>query len=260
MNHPAATNREGWNLRTPFHANSEFYGLNDFLKGRCSLKRIETELCGAVQGRKLLHLQCHFGIDTLCWARRGAKATGVDFSSVAIGRARELARESGLEARFIEADVESLDGKMVAPADLVVSTYGALCWLQSLEGWAAGIAASLALGGRLVLVEFHPYLDLAFHGCVSGSNDYFSGAPSTKETSGTYADRTAPISYVQALWQHPTSEVITALLAAGLSIRSFREYPYCSYQIVPELQPGHDGYWYPKRNSVPFLYSIVAEK
>lgn len=254
-------NRAGWDRRTPFHVRSKFYGAEEFLQGTTTLKQIELDLCGEVAGRDLLHLQCHFGLDSLSWARRGARVTGIDFSPVALESARQLARAAKLEARFVEADATALGRLLAGGFDVAVSTYGALCWLPSLAGWATGIAASLRPGGRLVLVELHPFLDVVHAGCVSGAATYFAGEPAIKETSGTYADRHAQITYTQVLWQHPTSEVISALAGAGLRIEAFAEYPYCSYPIVPELRVERDGYWHPEGGArLPYLYSVVAEK
>lgn len=258
---PLDINRAAWNTRAPQHVDSEFYGVERFLDGELTLKWLERELCGSVAGLDLLHLQCHFGLDTLSWARLGARATGVDFSDEAIRQAANLARRSGLMTEFIEADVTRLPDALAARFDLVVSTYGALCWLPDLEAWAAQAARCLRPGGRIVVVEFHPVLDIVYNGCISRGRDYFCGAPRQVRSKGTYAKRDAPIEYSECLWQHPVSEPIARLIDAGFTIGHFAEHPFCSYPIVPELDLREGDYW---RSSVgdrlPFLYSIVAKR
>lgn len=254
-------NRNGWDLRTGVHLDSSFYDVEAFCKGGLTLKSPEQELSGRVKGLKLLHLQCHFGMDTLSWAHLGAEATGVDFSPAAIEAANRLSDETGIHARFVQADVQALGESFQHGFDIVVTTYGILCWLGDLDAWARSIRGSLKPGGRFILVEFHPLLDLLFDGMVSGHNHYFSTAePVSGATTGTYTDRDAPISYTEHRWQHPVSEVVSALLRTGLHITDMREYPYASYPVVSALDTQKDGLWYPTKEygRVPFMYSIVA--
>jgi SAM-dependent methyltransferase len=253
-------NRTGWDLRTPFHASSTFYALSNFRFGAITLCPPECELVGNVAGLRLLHLQCHFGLDTLSWARLGAVSTGVDFSPIALDRARLLSREIGVTANFVEADVQRLDDTFAGSFDLVVTSYGVLCWLSDLPGWAAGIRKSLRIGGRFVLVEYHPILDVLNNGKISGHKQYFGAGAHIEQACGTYADHSAPISYLQCRWQHPISEVMMALVNAGLSVAQFHEYPYSSYKLFPELDQQRNGVWYDSTNQSrkPFMYSIVA--
>lgn len=256
-----AVNIHAWDTRTPVHVESQFYDVPTFLTGTNTLKPLEIELCGDVQGLRLLHLQCHFGLDTLSWTRLGARASGVDFSPAAITAARRIADEIGSDAQFYVRDVLALQGLFDGCFDLAVSTYGALCWLSSLDHWAQSVASCLALGGRLVVVEFHPILDLVFNGCVSGGTDYFRTTPYVAATEGTYASREASISYTEARWIHPVGAVVTALLKAGFRIVHFAEHPFCSYPIVEELDTERDGLWWPSASGrkVPYMFSIVAE-
>ena len=256
-----AVNIHAWDTRTPVHIESRFYDVPTFLTGKNTLKPLEIELCGNVQGLRLLHLQCHFGLDTLSWTRLGAHASGVDFSPAAITAARRLASDIGSDAQFHVRDVLALQDLFEGCFDLAVSTYGALCWLSSLDRWAQSVASCLAPGGRLVVVEFHPILDVLFNGCISGGTDYFRSTPNVSATAGTYASRDASIGYTEARWIHPVGSVVTALLKAGFRIEHFAEHPFCSYPIVEELDTERDGLWWPSvsRRSVPYMFSIVAE-
>ncbi len=151
-----AINKNTWNTKTPVHLNSEFYGLEEFIKGKTSLKQIELDLLGEVKGKKILHLQCHFGQDTLSLARMGAEVTGVDFSDTAIKEANLLTQKINQSARFICCDVYSLPEHLDEEFDLVYTSYGTIGWLPDLNKWAQIIHRFLKPGGKFVFVEFHP--------------------------------------------------------------------------------------------------------
>jgi ubiquinone/menaquinone biosynthesis C-methylase UbiE len=255
-------NERAWDDKTPYHVNTKFYDPPSFLNGQSTLKGVELDLCGSVAGLDLLHLQCHIGLDTLSWARLGARVTGVDFSGEAIASARQLADRAGIEATFLKSDVQRLPTTLNDRFDLVVSTYGALCWLGDLETWANGIARVLRPSGRFVLVEFHPILDVIHGGCISNRHTYFGNGARELKSRGTYANRDADITFTEYLWQHPVSEVVTALINAHLRLDSQIEYPFCSYQIVTALDEEVNGYWRSSENPnrVPYLYSLVASR
>lgn len=256
-----ANNRDAWDLRTGIHVGSPFYDVEGFRAGACTLKPPELSLLPDVDGSRLLHLQCHFGLDTLSWARRGAKVTGVDFSPEALDVARRLGCETGLRAEFVEADVQTLGDRFAGRFDVVVATYGVLCWLGDLDGWARGIMASLRPGGRFVLVEFHPILDVLCDGIASGHRDYFANGSLVSHGTGTYTDRDAPIAYVEERWQHPVGEVVTALAQAGLHITGVEEFAGCSYPIAATLDTRREGLWYPAENEgrIPWMYAVSGE-
>lgn len=156
-------NENAWDVRTPVHLGSSFYDVPSVRAGRCTLGERELTLAGDVGGARLLHLQCHFGLDTLSWARRGARATGVDFSRAAVTAARELSAELGVPAVFHRADVQDLPAEL-SGFDLAVTTYGVTCWLEDLSAWAASVHGALRPGGRFLLVEFHPCWSWPFPG------------------------------------------------------------------------------------------------
>ena len=173
-------NKKAWDNRTKVHVESKFYDVAAFKNGKCSLNPIELEQVGDVQGKSLLHLQCHFGQDTLSWARRGAVVTGVDLSGEAIEQANRLKQALGLKADFIESDVIQFGRENGQQFDIVFTSYGALCWLPKLMDWAQTVAKSLKSGGELHLVEFHSFNDL-----LSGYS-YFPNAEPDIEEEGTY--------------------------------------------------------------------------
>jgi SAM-dependent methyltransferase len=257
-------NKEGWDLRTGVHLKSKFYDVSRFIKGENTLNKPELELIQNVENKTLLHLQCHFGLDTLSWGRLGAIPTGVDFSSNAIKAARTLSKEAGIAADFIEADVQDLKPHINKESfDLVFSSYGVLCWVENLEKWAEGIYFSLKSGGKFVLVEFHPILDILFDGIVSGFSQYFnSKKPLGEVTRGTYTDREADIEYLEYRWQHPLSEVINVLLKVGLKLDTYQEYPYSPYKLFPSLVVQENGCWFSKdkKQDIPYLYSLMVTK
>ncbi|MEE1931453.1 class I SAM-dependent methyltransferase [Streptomyces sp. TRM 70351] len=259
---PLDVNRRTWDLLTSVHVGSDFYSTEAVKAGRCSLKPVELTLAGDVRGLRLLHLQCHFGLDTLSWARRGAEVTGVDFSPAAIAVARAAAAETGIGARFETADVQDLP-RPDEPYDLAVTTYGVLCWISDLVAWSQGIARSLKEGGRLVVVDFHPILEYVHPGKMTGAEGYF-GAPAAKGVwnRGTYADQSADIEYREFRWQHTLADIATALLGAGLTLTTLREHPYSSYQLFEELTEERDGMWHTATGSslYPFMFSLVAER
>lgn len=259
---PLEYNRQAWDLLTSVHLGSSFYNVPAFRAGETSLKRPELEIVGDVRGQRLLHLQCHFGLDTLSWARRGARVTGVDFSAAAISAAGALAAEVGVEAEFIQADVQDLP-MFRHQYDLVVSTYGVVCWLERLHAWTEGIHRALRPGGRFLLVDFHPVLEALHPDKMTGARGYFSAEEVRATwTDGSYAERHAPIRYREFRWQHPVGEVVTAVIDAGLELIHLREYPYSSYRLFEELEEYIDGVWCASagRTSFPYMYSLAARK
>lgn len=257
---PSDLNRAAWDKLTPIHAASNFYDVKAFLDGKSSLCKLERSLVGCCQGKNLLHLQCHFGLDSLSWARMGAMVTGVDFSPVAIEMARSLSGTSGIGARFQCGDVQEL--AFDSQFDIAVTTYGVLCWLGRLREWATGIHRALRPGGRLVVVEFHPILEALHPGKMTGARSYFGcPEPSVAHTIGTYADRTAAVEYQEFRWQHSTADVVSSLIHAGFTITEFEEYPYCSFGLFDELTEIEHSVWAPADAAVwPYMFSLEAKK
>jgi SAM-dependent methyltransferase len=259
-----AANRAAWNQKADGHFASGFYRVDDFRArpDASTLKPPELELVGDVAGRALLHLQCHFGLDTLSWARRGARVTGVDLSDRSIELARNLAGDLGLDATFTRGDAQALDPSWRDAFDVVVSSYGVLCWLADLDRWAVGISRVLRPGGCFVLVEFHPVMDVLHPGKLTGRPSYFPSGSFLNQERGSYAAPDATFEVTEYLWQHPVGEVVTALAGAGLVLEVLAEYPYCSYPLFPELDLEREGRWERAdgQQLEPYMYGLRARR
>lgn len=246
-----ALNRTNWNERTGAHAASDFYDVEGFKAGRNSLSTFELEGVGDVQGKSLLHLQCHFGLDTLSWARLGAHATGVDISDSAIDLARQVNAELGLNARFIRSDIYDLPDVLDDPFDIVYTAMGVLAWLPDLDRWARIVARYLKPGGLFYLLEIHPASQVFDdERPVAGSDDlrvrygYFPDPAGRRFAGGqpSYAGD-EPIESDCHEWTHSVGEVISSLLDAGLTLTSFGEHPVTMYRQLPGMVESADGLW-----------------
>jgi ubiquinone/menaquinone biosynthesis C-methylase UbiE len=255
-------NRQSWNRKTDFHLKSDFYDLEGFLKGNSSLNSIELGLLGDLQGKSVLHLQCHFGQDTISLARLGATVTGVDLSDNAIRQANELAAKAGVKADFICCDLYDLPQHLDKQFDLVFTSYGTIGWLPDLEKWAQIVARFLKPEGKFVFVEFHPVVWMFDYNFEKVGYNYFNDGPIVETQSGTYADKDAPITQEYVNWNHGISEVLNSLIRSGLEINSFDEFDYSPYNCFNhtlEVEPGkyrikHLG------NNIPMVFALVATK
>jgi SAM-dependent methyltransferase len=262
-------NRTLWNAWTRFHVDSAFYDVEGFKAGREPLGAIELAALGDVRGRSLLHLQCHFGLDTLAWARRGARVTGVDFSGQAIEAARALAGELGLPARFLHSDLYDLPDTLDGRFDIVFTSHGVLSWLPALDRWASVIAHFLEPGGVFFILELHPFAavfdDIRQDPQLRLLYSYFHGPePIRCERAGSYAAPDAPIRSVEHVWLHTMAEIIDSLIRAGLRIESFAEYPYLAWAQFPWMERSADGMWQLPAavgpGSIPLMFSLKASK
>ena len=249
-------NKDTWDKRARIHFDSSFYDVDAFKAGKSSLHNVELTQLASVKGKSLLHLQCHFGLDTLSFARLGATVTGVDLSSQAIEQANKLSDELGIKANFISSDIYDFGNQNTEQFDVVFTSYGVLCWLPDLDLWAKTIADSLVNGGEFHLVEFHTFNDL-----LSGYS-YFPQVEPDIESEGTYTENCDGKELPVITWPHSMGEVITALIGAGLAIEGFNEYPFSPYDCFDGLEYVSDkGYQLlHKGQQVPLLYSIKARK
>ena len=265
------TNRALWDERVPIHAASGSYNIDGFLNGENVLMDFELGEIGDVTGKRLLHLQCHMGQETLTWARLGAaRVVGLDFSEPAVKVARKLADELGYgtdKAEFVVADVYEAAAALPDPEyDIVYVSVGAINWLPDIRRWARVVASLLASGGFVYLYEFHPIshtLDDA-----TGSQfvrDYTSHRPVVRETPGTYtdADRSTPtVNNVATEWIHSLGDVVSALVAAGLRIEFLHEHDKTMFLQFKSFVQGDDGYFRPPpvQPRIPLLYSLKASR
>ena len=266
MDQYTKANQLSWDERVPIHVASECYSLDKFKAGRCSLKSVELEELGDVSGKSLLHLQCHFGMDTLSWAKQGAIVTGVDFSAQAITYAKSLAEELGLNARFVISDIFELPKNLTGEFDIVFTSYGVLCWLSDLAQWANTIAHFLKPEGIFYIVDGHPagnIFDDKTEGQLSVRYSYFNIGPERVECDVTYADWSAHLeNRVTYEWEHSIGEIINALIGVGLEIKFLHEFPFTFHKQLPWMFQDADDLWHlpdgDKR--IPFLYSLMAVK
>jgi SAM-dependent methyltransferase len=253
-------NRKSWNNRTETHLKSDFYDLAGFLGGKSSLNEIELSILGDISGKSVLHLQCHFGQDSISLARMGANVIGADLSDKAIEAAKKLALETGADAEFICCDLYSLSDYLDKKFDIVFTSYGTIGWLPDLDKWAAVVAHFLKPAGKFVFAEFHPVVWMFDDDFEKVGYNYFNDGPIVETENGTYADRNAEITNTSVGWNHGMAEVINSLIKNGLQIRSFQEYdysPYNCFRHTNEFEPGkfritHLG------NKIPMVYSIEA--
>ena len=262
-------NRAYWNEITPIHERSEFYDVASFKAGRNTLGAIELEALGDVSGKSLLHLQCHFGQDTLSWARLGAKVTGMDISDESIALAESLAEELGIDARFVRSDLYDLPRQLTGSFDVVFTSLGVIIWLPDLARWAEVIDHFLKPGGTFFILEFHPaagiFDDEREDGRLTVRYPYFNPREPVEwlpDGIGSYADRDAEINTASYEWPHSLGEVVTALASKGLVIEYLREYRHCAYRSLAWMEQGDDGMWRLPDNadSVPLMFSIKASK
>lgn len=267
--HPAQEymedNRSLWDARTRVHV-QVYPDIGQVREGGISLGPPDLDEVGPVRGKSLLHLQCHFGLDTLSWARLGAEVVGVDFSGESIAAARALASECGLAAEFLEANVYDLPRVLHREFDIVYTSHGVLWWLPDLRAWAQVIAGALRPGGLFYICEIHPLAGAMEYagGRIYLARDYFpKDVPMSFRTSGSYVD--APVEVEERTehgWAHTVSDVINALVEAGLVIERMNECPYAAFRMLPEFERGRDGHYWPPKDAaeVPLLFSIRARK
>jgi len=258
-------NKSAWNLKTDLHTKSEFYDVPGFINGKSSLNPIELDLLKDVQGKDVLHLQCHFGMDTLTLARMGAKATGVDLSDKSINYARDLNNQLGLDAEFICSNVYDLnDDVLDKKFDIVFSSYGAIPWLEDLDKWAEIISHYLKPGGIFVFAEFHPVVWMFDDNFTHLAYNYFKEEAIIEFEESSYAnpDDTYSEKVETISWNHSLSEVITSLLGSGLTLTHFGEYDYSPYKCFRHMAEVEEGKYHiqPLGRNCPIAYSIIAKK
>jgi SAM-dependent methyltransferase len=267
-----AANKHLWNQRTAVHKDSSFYNLAGFKAGENVLTPIELNELGDVKGKKMLHLQCHFGMDSLNWARLGADVTGVDLSDEAIKEAKQLNDELKMDAKFIccnvydlhpqntESKIPPLEGGEAF--DIVFTSYGTIGWLPDLDKWAGLIAHYLKPGGIFYMADFHPVVWMFDDEFTHIQYYYENREVIVTENYGTYTDRKADIKGKEYGWNHSTSELLNALINAGLKIEQFNEFMYSPYPNFTNSVETSTGKWQIKgmEGKIPMVYSIRAVK
>lgn len=255
-------NRKSWNKRTETHIKSGFYDVDGFLKGKNSLKDIELNLLGDISNTSVLHLQCHFGQDSISLSRLGAEVMGIDLSDVAIAQAREMAKQAHSTASFICSDVYDLPNHLDRQFDIVFTSYGTIGWLPDLDRWAKVISKFLKPGGRFIFVEFHPVVWMFDARFEKIEYRYFNSGAIIETEKGTYADKEAEIKVKTIGWNHSLSEVISSLVQNNLDITYFEEFdysPYSNFDHSVESEPGKFRIAH-LEEKIPMVYALSAIK
>ena len=256
MDERVAANQRMWDERVGIHVGSRFYDVDGWKAGNRNhlVAPFEHDEIGGLDGLRLCHLQCHFGMDTLTFARRGARVVGVDFSGEAISAARQLAADVGLDATFVQSTVEDARRVVEGDFDIVYTSWGALIWLSDLAAWARTIASLLKPGGFVYVADQHPMTST-----YGGS--YFRREPMRDDSTGTYADITADTTHNEAYeWQHTMGEIVTALADAGLRIDFLHDHPILVWQNSPEMVQDDDGMWRSPGDPMPQSFSLKASR
>ena len=262
-------NRLNWDERAAIHARDTTgdYMLDRFRAGEDALHAIEATELGDISGKRVLHLQCHIGRDTLCLVRRGATATGLDFSSAALRVARRLSDETGLKADFVEGTVDQAPDLTPGPFDLVFTTWGTICWLPDVKKWAEVIASVLAPGGELYFADAHPGFSVLeeYAGRFSPTYDYQTppDRPLRFVNETTYTGDPSIMSHPSTReWIHSLSAVLGGLIDAGLTITMFREHEVLPWRGLTSLVPAPERMWQLPEGvpRIPLSYSVRAKK
>ncbi len=263
------SNKKRWNELADIHFKSQFYNVNEFIKNGISISDLEIKEVGEVTGKKLLHLQCHFGKDTISWARLGAQVTGVDFSDRAIELAKQLSQKIGIHASFICSEISELDKTILDPKsfDIVYTSHGAIYWLPDLERWAQIIMFFLKPNGVFYIADSHPTACIFDDEC---ENDlivrfpYFHQIePLEFDYDGSYANGEAKLKNIKEYgWVHNLSYIVNSLINVGLQIEFIHEFPFTSWKMFPFLEERENGWWHlpAQFQKIPLMFTLKARK
>ena len=263
-------NKELWDEFAKLHyeTESEDYSVKSFLEGQTTLKSYELKEMGNVKGKSLLHLQCHFGLDTLSWAREGAAVTGIDISSDGIRLAKLLANQAKLEANFIETNLYDLPKVLSEEFDIVYTSVGVLCWLNDLKEWGKIITNFLKPGGFFYIAEIHPF-SMVFDNETKDIKDlqiyynyFYDPEPMEFTADGSYGSDVKIEPKKEYEWAHSMSDIINSLIEAGLRIVFLNEYPFTVWKQFPFAEREPTGFYYLKNQKVeiPLLFTLKATK
>lgn len=258
----ANINKKWWNSITPLHANSPLYNLKKFKKTKNSLGQIEVQELGNIKGKTILHLLCHFGMDSLSLVKKGAQVTGVDISEESIGLAKKLSQELSLPAEFICSDLYKLEEQLHKKYDIVFCSYGVLLWLSNIKKFGNVISHFLKKNGTFYIVELHPFTYILDEN-TNMQYDYFDKGPFLDDADGSYTnwkDTTKGVTYE---WSYTVADIINSLIAAGLTIEFFHEFPFTNFDQFPgQMKKNNKGQYILKNNTTqfPLLFSLKAKK
>jgi 2-polyprenyl-3-methyl-5-hydroxy-6-metoxy-1,4-benzoquinol methylase len=263
INQWIASNKSVWEKRTDAHVASDFYDMKSFLEGKSSLNAPELDLLENVNGKSLLHLQCHFGQDTISLARMGAHCVGVDFTESAVRTGNELAHKLKVDAKFVCCNVYDTREHVKEKFDIVFTSYGTIGWLPDLKRWANVVSESLKTGGAFVMVEFHPFMWMLDEEFKTIVYSYFNEEVIESTVTKSYASRDKLHEPMKEFgWNHPLTDVFTALSETGLSLEIFREFNGSPYNCFAGMELCSDGmYRFTQwKTKLPLLYGVRFRK
>ena len=264
MRKDAELNKPLWEALAKVHEKSQFYDLAGFKKSGNSLPEIDLEILGDISDERILHLQCHIGMESISLANRGALVTAIDFSGYAIQVARHLAASMQIDVDFIHSNVYEMDRLASLPKfDKIYSSYGVIPWLYDLKLWAKMIYNQLAEGGQFILVEFHPIM---FTFDEPGKIIYDYGSmekPEVFAMHNSYTGDPLDQAYAEYTWNHSVSQIIQSLLNAQLTLRDYQEYDYSPQPCFNEMVEYETGRYRLKaleNIKFPYVFSMIFDK
>lgn len=264
-------NRANWNERADIHRRDEtgFYGIQQLLAGENLLTPIEQAELPPLVGKRVVHLQCHIGTDTLSLKRLGpAEVVGIDFSPRALEHARALAEQTGLAARFVEGSVFDAQQLVGTGYDLAFTTWGTIGWLDDIEAWARAVAGVLRPGGQFYFADSHPLAQLFEDvptGGIALQYDYETpyDQPISNDEEFTYNLSQQRLTSTRTYeWHHSVSRVLNALISAGLSIDFVHEHYELPWMMFSNMVAGSPRMFRLPEGHVrlPLAWSIAAAK
>lgn len=256
-------NKALWNTKARLHLEGTFYNIPAFKAGKTTMNKIELDEMPDLRDKEVLHLQCHFGQDSISMARAGAKVTAIDFSDEALEIARNFSNELNVPVNFIESNVLTIDEVLDQKFDIVFSSYGVICWFGALDIWAKQIYDHLKPNGIFQLVEFHPTLWMVDFPTQKIAYNYFGdGKPYEEINTETYGNKEVKMHEKEYFWVHSLGQVMQALTNAGLKINSFNEYDYSPYECFERMEKRAEGEFIYKINDIllPMIYSLQCIK
>ena len=264
----ANANRKYWDAKVR-NSLSE-WDIQGFLDDRTRLTRMvqaDRHYLGDVTGKRLVHLQCHVGSDTLSWARLGADCVGVDYSEKAIAAACDLNRRAGLNATFVESDVHEAASAVAGQFDVVYTSAGVLCWLPSVDRWAKVVARLLKPGGVFYIREAHPAVwslddERADEHLVIARPYFETPQPKRWDSVPPWEESPELDQTTQYIWSHGLGEIVTSLIDSGLTIEVLEEHRRLLWQSLPFMTQDSEGWWRlpDGTDRLPLMYSILARK
>lgn len=254
-------NRQVWDNRVEVHLNSEMYDMEAFMNGKSSVPILDLQLLGDIRGKTILHLQCHFGMDTISLARLGAKIVGVDFSQTAILTAKELNKTLNQEVDFFCCDIYNISNVITQKFDIVYTSYGVINWLPDLQRWGKLISQLLIPNGKFIMVEFHPILWM-FNETFDKIDYPYSRSTPYKQYEKTYTENGNQIIGETITWNHGVSQPINGLSNNGLVIQKMNEYYYSPINLFGNMIEVKKDQFKLKgmEDKLPITYSIEAIK